>query len=51
VSTLTRRRTLRPSPAAIMAADIQRELKRLQSQDNPDPDRLGELLAIADEVF
>jgi hypothetical protein len=51
MTTLARRRTLRPSPASIVAADIQRELKRLQAQDSPDPDRLGELLAIADEVF
>lgn len=51
MSALTRCRTLKPSPAAIMAADILRELKTLQAQDKPDRDRLGELLAIADEVF
>jgi hypothetical protein len=49
--TLTRRRTLRPDPASVLAADIQRDLKQLQQQPNPDPDRLGALMAIADEVF
>ena len=46
---LTRRR--RPDPAAVMAADLARERRRLLAQPVPDVVRLGEIESVLDELF